>query len=116
MVTLGENIRARRKALGMTQAQLADMLGYSDKSAITHIEKGTVNLSISKIYEFADALQTTANALIGDKNTPSHAENTIEDGLLSEILELGKQMDSYHLEKYLEWGKKILESQKMIGE
>jgi len=112
MMELYKNIKARRKALGMTQAQLAGILGYSDKSAICHIESGSVNLSLTRIHEFAEALHTTASDLLGNDGV---ADQTI-DGDLLEIVDLGRQMDAYHLKKYLEWGHKILESQKMIGD
>lgn len=63
---LYENIKARRKELGMTQAQLAKKLGYSDRSAIAHIESGKVDLPQSKIVLFADALSTSAGDLMGE--------------------------------------------------
>lgn len=65
MLKLYENIKARRKALDMTQAELALKTGYADKSTISRIEKGKVDLSQSKIEAFAKALRTTANDLMG---------------------------------------------------
>lgn len=65
MLKLYENIKARREALGMTQTELALKTGYADKSTISRIEKGKVDLSQSKIEAFAKALRTTANDLMG---------------------------------------------------
>lgn len=56
---LYENIKRRRKELGMTQTDLALRVGYADKTAIAHIEKGDIDLPQSKIVAFAKALQTT---------------------------------------------------------
>lgn len=65
MNELYTNIRNRRIRLGMTQTELAEKVGYSGKSMIAKIESGTVDLSRSKIFEFAEALNTTASALMG---------------------------------------------------
>lgn len=62
---LYKNIKARRQALGLSQAELADKVGYSDKSMISHIESGKIDLPQSKIVEFADALKTTPGELLG---------------------------------------------------
>ena len=53
---LYENIKRRRNELNMTQTELAQKTGYSDKSMIAKIEKGVVDIPISKIDEFAKAL------------------------------------------------------------
>lgn len=63
---LYDNIKRRRIELGMTQKELADALGYSDRSAIAHIEKGKIDLPQSKIVAFAKALSTTPGDLMGD--------------------------------------------------
>jgi len=38
--TIGSRIRERRTALKMTQTQLAELTGYTDKTAISKIENG----------------------------------------------------------------------------
>lgn len=65
MLELYKNIKMRRKALGLTQEQLAHMLGYADKSMIARIEKGTIDLPQSKIFAFANVLHTTPSNLMG---------------------------------------------------
>lgn len=72
MLKLYMNIRDRRKELHMTQAELAEKVGYSGKSMIAKIENGKVDLSQSKIMEFAKVLHTTPAALMGwdDMVTP----------------------------------------------
>lgn len=56
---MGKRIAERRKELHLSQTQLAEMTGYSDKTAISKIENGQSNLTQTKIVIFADALQTT---------------------------------------------------------
>jgi transcriptional regulator with XRE-family HTH domain len=60
-----KNIKSRRKALKMTQSQLAEKLGYADKSMIAKIEAGLVNLPQSRIEAFAQALGVTKEELTG---------------------------------------------------
>lgn len=65
MLKLYENIKIRRKALKMTQEELAKRTGYTDRSSIARIEKGEIDLPQSKILQFADALETTPSVLMG---------------------------------------------------
>ena len=60
-----QNIKDRRKELKMTQTNLAQRLGYADKSMIAKIEKGLVNLPQDRIEAFARALGTTPAELTG---------------------------------------------------
>ena len=68
MSILNERIKQRREALGMSQAELAELLGYSDRSTIAKIEKGTNDITQSKIEAFAEALRTTPAYLMGWEN------------------------------------------------
>lgn len=63
--TIHKNIKSRRKELKMTQSDLAEKLGYADKSMIAKIEAGLVDLPQSRIEAFAAALGTTKEALTG---------------------------------------------------
>lgn len=66
MLEIYTNIKKRRKELGYTQTELANKLGYADKSMIAKIEKGQIDLSQSKIMAFAKALETDARILMGN--------------------------------------------------
>lgn len=65
MSILNERIKQRREQLEMSQAKLAELLGYSDRSTIAKIEKGTNDITQSKIEAFAKALRTTPAYLMG---------------------------------------------------
>lgn len=65
MLELYKNIKLKRTELKMTQSELAEKLGYADKSMIAKIEKGMVDLTQSKILAFAEALRTTPAELMG---------------------------------------------------
>lgn len=61
-----ENIKELRKQRGWNQSELARRVGYSDKSMISKIEKGSVDLPRSQIFKFANALNVTASEIMGD--------------------------------------------------
>jgi transcriptional regulator with XRE-family HTH domain len=50
---------------GMTQDDLARAMGYKDRSMITKIESGKVDISQTKVVEFAKVLNTTPGYLMG---------------------------------------------------
>ncbi len=54
-VALGATLRARRKRLGYTQEDLADMLGFSPR-LVGEIERGRGTVGIDKVLAFATAL------------------------------------------------------------
>ena len=70
MSTLFARIRERREALGLSQAELAEQLGYSNRSTIAKIEKGVNDITHSKIEAFAEALHTTTAYLMGWTDDP----------------------------------------------
>lgn len=96
MLELYKNIKKRRLELNMTQTDLAKAMGYADKSMIAKIEKGIVDLPLSKIELFADALNTSPSELMGDT-----WENEILDNARSEIIDLFDG-DAYEIAKYQE--------------
>lgn len=67
---LGQNIKARRKALKMTLEEVAAELGTS-KQTIQRYESGQIaNVPQEKIERLATALGTTPAALVGWEDTP----------------------------------------------
>lgn len=74
---MGKRIAERRKELHLSQTQLAEMTGYSDKTAISKIENGQSNLTQTKIVIFADALQTTTMYLMGWVDDPNLTKDQV---------------------------------------
>jgi transcriptional regulator with XRE-family HTH domain len=64
-MTIGERIKNRRIELGMTQADLAKKMGYTNKSTIGKVENGNNDVAQSKVVEYAHALDTTVAYLMG---------------------------------------------------
>lgn len=78
MTVVGKNIAQRRKALGMTQEELATKMGYKSKSTINKIELGINDIVQSKVVKFAEVLQTTPATLMGWEETQKKADSISE--------------------------------------
>jgi transcriptional regulator with XRE-family HTH domain len=70
---LGRRIAERRKALGITQVQLAQTLGIAQQT-MAHYEGGKVRIAAAVLPVLADALDLDIEALIGV--TPKRAQAT----------------------------------------
>ena len=66
--TIGPKIKQFRKDNNLTQEQLAEALGYSGKSVISHIEKGDADMTYEKMVLFLNKFKIDANELFGIAN------------------------------------------------
>ena len=62
---LANRVRVVRMARGLSQAQLAEMVGYTSRASINKIEKGLVDVPRSKLFALADALHVSPAFLLG---------------------------------------------------
>ncbi len=62
---IGERIKQMRLDLGLSQDDLAKLIGYKSRSSINKIEIGERDITQSTILAFAKALQTTPSKLMG---------------------------------------------------
>lgn len=112
MSNVGKIICERRKALGMTQEELAQKLGYKSKSSINKIELGVSDLPQRKIVQFAAALDTTPGYLMGwvseeriedDKKIGQRAKLTMrmrEDDIYAECAVMLSELDEDSLRNF----------------
>lgn len=56
--------------MGLSQEELANKIGYKDRSTIAKIEAGINDITQSKVVAFANALETTPAWLMGWKDDP----------------------------------------------
>ena len=98
MPEIGKRIRSRREQLGMTQEELASLLGYKSKTTIAKIENGTNDIVQSKVTEFAKVLDTTPAYLMGWTQLDGNVVNEKEPELtardekdIAKILEQTKE-------------------------
>lgn len=96
MLKLYENIKKYRKLKGMSQGELAKRTGYSNRSAISRIENGDIDLPQSKIMLFAEALGVDVGELMGDTSYNESINATIE------------QMDSKQRDRLLAYARFLL--------
>lgn len=108
--SIGPKIKEFRESRNLTQNQLAESLGYSGKSVISHIEKGDVDMTYEKILLLLRTYSVDANDLFEVKHI---------DDLLDEYQKGKKERDiiscqinetkfSYHLSGILIKGGEIL--------
>lgn len=63
LVNFGNRIRAIRKEKNLSQEELA-ALANIDRSYMGHIDRGEKNVTLTKIYQIADALEISPAALL----------------------------------------------------
>lgn len=63
--TSADRIKERREALGMTQEQLADKMGFKGKSSVSKIESAGGSLTLKTIEKAAKALNCSTSYLMG---------------------------------------------------
>lgn len=79
--TIGKRIRKYRKALSLSQEQLAEMVGIST-THMSHIETGNTKLSLAVLVEISKSLSVSMDTIIFGQ------EKMSDDRTNSEIYEL----------------------------
>ena len=80
---IGNRFLSFRKKTGMTQSELAEAAGLSDR-AYADIERGTVNMRIETFLKLCNALQISPNDILTDNDTElTVQQNNIWDKLSS---------------------------------
>ena len=69
MFTLYRNIKFFRTKNNWSQEELAKRVGYADKSMVSKIEKGKVDLPQSQIQKFAEIFGVSQSELMGNDGT-----------------------------------------------
>ena len=111
METLNERIKQLRKEKGLTQSQLADELGVTDK-AVSKWEVGEANPDISLLVKIAEVFNVTVDYLLTGK---------VEEGLSLDDMDkdkravlLAKKDNASDFEKYKHVDVRILFSEKVL--
>ena len=119
MSDIGTRIKERRIELGMSQDELAEKMGYKNRSTIAKIEKGVNDVVQGNIVKFSEVLNTSVAYLMGWEKTveeqPVETANKLadwfldlemkeEDADLKIFIEEYKQLDDKkkaHLKEYM---------------
>lgn len=91
---IGNKLLAIRKRSGMTQSEVAEAAGLSDRT-YADIERGDVNTRIETILKICDALQITPDAVLTEEN-PSFTVK--RDELLKQLDECTEKQKETALE------------------
>jgi len=77
--TIGNKMLAIRKRMGMTQAEVAESAGLSDR-AYANIERGTVNMRMDTLLRICNILHITPDELLTEENKSAayHKEMILE--------------------------------------
>lgn len=73
-MTMGDRIRKARLEKGLSQAELAELLGYKSRSSINKIEVEGRDIPRSSIVKFAQVLGVTPSYLMGWDNESSEKD------------------------------------------
>jgi len=93
-----ERIRKTRKDRGMTQTDLAVKCGYADKSMISRIENGKVDLFLSSLEKIADALRVD----------PAYLMGFTDDAMIEDIEEAFRQLNDEGKEKICDYARDLV--------
>ena len=104
--SIGPKIKRFRKSHHLTQEELAESLGYSHKSVITHIEKGDTDMTYEKILLLLRTYMLDANELFDVSDIDKRLEEyKIRQGKHKQILvsglinvETSLKVDSFPIE------------------
>ena len=117
-----KNIKKLREEKRISQEQLANLTGYTSRSTITRIENGEIDLSLSKIEQFAKVFGIEPGELVGwedDAAVQSEKNNAFvqeKDFLFSDIekdiFQKTKQLNSEGLSKLTEYADDLISSGK----
>lgn len=112
-MTIGELIKTKRIEKGLSQDELARLLGYNNRSTIARIEGGYNGVAINKIQAVSDLLDIPKSQLMGWEVEEIEHIDIVE----YQISEQDKKLQEELLEQYNKLntlGKK--EANKRVGE
>ena len=114
MANYGENIRLRREELGMSQVQLAELIGES-KQTIWKYESGTVkNIPLPKVELIAKALHCSTEYITGwqTKKEPVIAVDDGQVGKYEEIRQIFDELTDENVGSLKDYALYLLQRQK----
>ena len=86
---LGGTIKARRRALGLTQQQLAKQLGIS-RASIANVETGRQRVLVHQLYDLADQLNVNVQDLLPE-SAEAEALRALDELLFSENITVSQR-------------------------
>jgi transcriptional regulator with XRE-family HTH domain len=107
---IGEKIKLRRTEKGWSLQDLADRMGYANKSSIARIEAGQIDPPQSKVVKFASALDTSVADLMGwleEEEKPVREDELSEN--VKKLVDFAKSVPDDKVELVLKLMRTIVE-------
>ncbi len=98
MQYFGEKIRALRLEKGLTQAQLADMIGVV-KGSISAYEQGKKHPSVEVLIKLCSVFDVSSDYLIGLSDTMNLMKSDLTDEQMAMIRSLIQELEKYNILK-----------------
>lgn len=113
---IGNRVKSRRIALGLTQTELARKMGFANRSTVSRVELNLdKNMTANKISKFAEALETNPAYLMGIIDdysaNPDYARITQRGENDGELLRIVSQLTDTNARLLKEFAKSLLKSQ-----
>lgn len=102
---IGERIKRRRQELEWSQRELAAKMNYSHHSTLARIESGQVDVTQSRIEQFAEVLGVSIAYLMGWQDEKEEKKNDILSDIIialrtdNELLEIVEKLTILDAEK-----------------
>ena len=97
-MSIGEKIKKYRVEKGLTQQELADIIGVQ-RAAISKYEKNIVSISINQIEKIASALDITTSQLLYDQEIENTLNQSADDEAIRQEMYL-KELREDTINKY----------------
>lgn len=75
---IGQRIKERRESLGISQVELAEILGYSHRSMVSLIESGKRALDVDQLIPLVDALHCSFDDILKGPALDDEITETLE--------------------------------------
>ena len=103
-MNIGDRVKELRNKKGLTQTELANLLGYKSKSSVAHIENGR-DIPRSMVVRLANVLNTTPTYLMGWEDEPKSAEDDSVDNGVNELIDKYDNIEPSTTKKFPVLGK-----------
>ena len=99
---VGQAIAKYRKAAGLSQAQVAEILGLSN-DAISIMERGTITLNVERLCDFANLFHCRVSDLLTDSQLQPTDQIYQLDRMLSQLDDIERKRLILLIEQMIEW-------------
>lgn len=104
-----ERIKMLRMERGMSQDELAKRMGYADRSMLTKIEAGKVEITVKKLKQFAKVFNVDPAYLAGFSEGQENMDHALE---LSTLIQKASELDNADRARIAERIDMLLEQEK----